>query len=193
MSIVDEINKDLAELGETGGSTIEEAMDKLGDEVVKAKGEADANKLPEVTAEDEGKVLTVDSEGKWDKCGPLIVSVSLVEASNPDGYAYISDKSLNDIIDAVGKRPVFMRYVRPDAFEESNPWPTEAIMAPFSSFYLDPNGDIYQAAFNGMQFGDWEIHAYCFKINTNTYNEDLGGYVIAGGPIVYYIEPDTEQ
>jgi hypothetical protein len=39
MSIVDEINKDLAELGEAGGETIEESMDKLGDVVVKTKGE----------------------------------------------------------------------------------------------------------------------------------------------------------
>lgn len=189
MSILDEINKDLEEIGIPGGDTIEESMDKLGNEVVKA---AKGGGLPEVTAEDEGKVLTVDSEGKWDKIGPLIVNVSLVEASNPDGYAYISDTSLNDIIDAVGKRSVFMRYVRPDAFAESNPWPTEAIMVPFSGFGLNPNGDIYQATFNGIQFGDWEMHAYCFKINSNTYNEDLGGYVITGGPDVYYIEPDNE-
>ncbi len=104
MSIVDEINKDLAELGETGGNTIEEAMDKLGDEVVKTKGEADANKLPEVTAEDEGNALIVDSEGKWAKA--KINEAALKLKWTVKGNAYTTSLSGSELRNAVKEKVV---------------------------------------------------------------------------------------
>ena len=105
MSVVDEINKDLEKLGgDTSGQTIEEAMDKFGDEIVEKIGEAtelpevssddngsilkvvdgawakgeEIKELPEVTSEDEYDILTVNSEGEWEK------------AANPVQYFWVT-------------------------------------------------------------------------------------------------------